>query len=96
VASDGIGVSLVELGSIDTGIWGEAEAEMEGRRGSRYEDAYRRSLAQLGLSRPFRGTPERVARVIATVLTARPPPGPGTWWAWMPACSPWPNGSHPQ
>ncbi len=46
---------------------------MEGRRGSRYEDAYRRTLAQVRLSRPIRGAPERVARVIATALTARAP-----------------------
>jgi len=73
VASDGIGVSLVEPGSFDTGIWSEAESEMEGRRGSRYETAYRRSLSQVRMSRPIRGAPERVARVIATALTSRSP-----------------------
>jgi NAD(P)-dependent dehydrogenase (short-subunit alcohol dehydrogenase family) len=73
VASERIGVSLVEPGSFDTGIWGEAEAEMESRRGPRYEEAYRRSLAQVRLSRPIRGAPERVAGLIGSALTSRNP-----------------------
>jgi NAD(P)-dependent dehydrogenase (short-subunit alcohol dehydrogenase family) len=73
VAGDGIDVVLVEPGGIRTGIWDQAEAEMRGRSGSRYADAYERTLAQIRLAQPFMADPSRVARVIARALAARRP-----------------------
>lgn len=73
VAKDGIRVSLVEPGGFKTGIWQEAEQEMASRAGSRYESAYRRSLAGVRRVRPIMGSPDQVARTIAAALGARAP-----------------------
>jgi NAD(P)-dependent dehydrogenase (short-subunit alcohol dehydrogenase family) len=73
VAQDGVKVVLVEPGGFRTGIWEEAEKEVAGRAGSRYESAYRRSLQGVRLAQPVMGNPSRVARVIAQALAARSP-----------------------
>jgi NAD(P)-dependent dehydrogenase (short-subunit alcohol dehydrogenase family) len=73
VAGDGIQVVLVEPGGFKTGIWDEAEKDLSRRAGSRYEEAYRRTLQQIRLSDWIRGHPDRVAKVISKALTARVP-----------------------
>jgi NAD(P)-dependent dehydrogenase (short-subunit alcohol dehydrogenase family) len=73
VAGDGIAVILVEPGAFKTGIWDEAEKELDRRSGSRYEDAYRRTLQGIRLSEWVRGHPSRVAKVVAKALEARVP-----------------------
>jgi NAD(P)-dependent dehydrogenase (short-subunit alcohol dehydrogenase family) len=73
VGADGIRVIVVEPGSFRTGIWDEAERDMAGRRGSRYEDAYRRTARQLKLTEWIRGHPARVAKTIASALASRYP-----------------------
>jgi len=73
VASAGIDVILVEPGGFKTSIWDENERAVESRKGSRYEGAYRRSLASLKMAEPLMGDPETVARVITKALKARRP-----------------------
>jgi len=73
VAHDGVRVSLVEPGGFRTGIWEEAEKEVAGRAGSRYEAAYRRGLDGARLVQPIMGEPAQVARVIARAISARAP-----------------------
>ncbi|MBI2708131.1 MAG: SDR family NAD(P)-dependent oxidoreductase [Actinobacteria bacterium] len=75
VAGDGIRVVLVEPGGFRTGIWEEFERDIDKRErlGSRYGDAYRRSLRGQKLLEPIMGNPEACARVIAGALTARLP-----------------------
>jgi NAD(P)-dependent dehydrogenase (short-subunit alcohol dehydrogenase family) len=73
VAGDGIAVILVEPGAFKTGIWDEAEKELDRRGGSRYEDAYRRTLQGIRLSEWVRGHPARVAKVVGKALEVRVP-----------------------
>jgi NAD(P)-dependent dehydrogenase (short-subunit alcohol dehydrogenase family) len=73
VASAGIDVVLVEPGGFRTNIWTEMDASVAGRKGSRYESAYRRSLASLKYAEPLMGAPDAVARVIVRALAARRP-----------------------
>ena len=73
VASAGIRVVLVEPGGFRTGIWDEMAGDVERRKGSRFETAYRRSLAATRLAEPLMGDPASVARVIARALDARSP-----------------------
>jgi NAD(P)-dependent dehydrogenase (short-subunit alcohol dehydrogenase family) len=73
VAADGVSVVLVEPGGFRTGIWGEAEGDLTRHQGSRYEQAYRRTLQQIRLSQWILGHPSRVARTIGRALTARSP-----------------------
>lgn len=75
VAGDGIKVVLVEPGGFKTGIWEEFERDIVRREeaGSRYLDAYRRSLRGQQLMEPLMGDPSTCARVIATALTTRFP-----------------------
>jgi NAD(P)-dependent dehydrogenase (short-subunit alcohol dehydrogenase family) len=73
VAGDGIKVVLVEPGGFKTGIWEAAEAEVERRAGSRYEDAYRRTLEATKRMQAFMGEPEQVAKVVAGALTSGRP-----------------------
>lgn len=75
VAADRVKVVLVEPGGFKTGIWDTAESEIERRSGSRYEDAYRRTLRSTQLAQPIMGEPKQVAGVIARALTSpRPRP----------------------
>jgi NAD(P)-dependent dehydrogenase (short-subunit alcohol dehydrogenase family) len=73
VASSGISVVLVEPGGFRTGIWDEAEREIERHAGSRYESAYRRTMQGVRLTQPIMGSPETVARVIAGAVGSRRP-----------------------
>ncbi len=73
VASDGIGVVLIQPGAFRTGIWDEAEGETEQRAGSRYADGYRRVLDLSRRMEPLMGDPERVARVIVGALVSKSP-----------------------
>ena len=73
VARDGIRVVLVEPGGFRTGIWEDAERDVAGRAGSRYEQAYRRSLLAMRLGTPFMGNPAQAAKVIAGAVAARSP-----------------------
>lgn len=73
VASSGVGVVLVEPGGFKTGIWDEAEREIERHAGSRYESAYRRTMQGVRLTEPIMGNPETVARVIAGAVDSRRP-----------------------
>ena len=73
VARDGIAVVLVEPGAFRTGIWNEANEDLAGRAGSRYEGAYRRTRLGIRLTGPLLGSPERVGKVIVGALLARRP-----------------------
>jgi NAD(P)-dependent dehydrogenase (short-subunit alcohol dehydrogenase family) len=73
VASSGIGVVLVEPGGFKTGIWDDAEKEIERHAGSRYESAYRRTMQGIRLTEPIMGSPQTVARVIAKAIESRRP-----------------------
>jgi NAD(P)-dependent dehydrogenase (short-subunit alcohol dehydrogenase family) len=73
VARDGIRVILVEPGGFRTGIWKETEDEIAKRTGSRYDEAYRRTLDVTRLWQPLMGDPVRCAKVIGTALTSRFP-----------------------
>jgi NAD(P)-dependent dehydrogenase (short-subunit alcohol dehydrogenase family) len=71
VARDGIRVVLVEPGGFRTGIWEETEREIAKREGSRYDDAYKRTLSTTRLWQPLMGDPAQCAKVIASALTSR-------------------------
>jgi NAD(P)-dependent dehydrogenase (short-subunit alcohol dehydrogenase family) len=73
MATYGIKVVLVEPGGFRTGIWEEVSGQLEQRRGSDLERAYRRSAAALRLAQGLMGRPEAVARVVGRALTARTP-----------------------
>lgn len=73
VAHDGIRVVLVEPGGFKTGIWAEAQAEVDRRSGSRYQAAYRRSMDAAQLAQVVMGDPGQVAKVIARALGSRSP-----------------------
>jgi len=75
VAGDGVEVVLVEPGGFKTGIWDEMTSDVDKREaaGSRYVDAYRRSLQAQRLIEPLMGQPEACAKVIVGALTARVP-----------------------
>jgi NAD(P)-dependent dehydrogenase (short-subunit alcohol dehydrogenase family) len=75
VAGAGVKVVLVEPGGFKTGIWEEFERDIAKREaaGSRYLDAYRRSLTGQRMLEPIMGNPEACAKVIATALTTRLP-----------------------
>jgi NAD(P)-dependent dehydrogenase (short-subunit alcohol dehydrogenase family) len=73
VARDGIQVILIEPGGFRTGIWQDAEREMNKRSGSRYERAYGRTVTATRLWQPLMGDPVRCAKAIGTALTTRWP-----------------------
>jgi NAD(P)-dependent dehydrogenase (short-subunit alcohol dehydrogenase family) len=75
VAGAGVKVVLVEPGGFKTGIWEEFERDIAKREaaGSRYLDAYRRSLTGQRMLESIMGNPEACAKVIATALTTRLP-----------------------
>jgi NAD(P)-dependent dehydrogenase (short-subunit alcohol dehydrogenase family) len=73
VASAGVKVVLVEPGGFRTGIWADNQREIERREGSRYEGAYRRTMAGMKLAQPVMGDPVQVARVIAGAVAGRWP-----------------------
>jgi short-subunit dehydrogenase len=73
VASTGVKVVLIEPGGFKTGIWEENRKAMEQRKGSRYEAAYRRTLAGTRMSQPIMGEPETVAKVITRAVGGKNP-----------------------
>jgi NAD(P)-dependent dehydrogenase (short-subunit alcohol dehydrogenase family) len=73
VAKDGIKVVLIEPGGFRTGIWEESSGDLERRRGSRYEQAYRRVSSSTRLAQPLMGNPRTVAVTIAQAMTAARP-----------------------
>jgi NAD(P)-dependent dehydrogenase (short-subunit alcohol dehydrogenase family) len=75
VAGAGVKVVLVEPGGFKTGIWEEFERDIKRREetGSRYLDAYRRSLQGQKMIEPIMGNPEACAKVIASAMTSRMP-----------------------
>jgi NAD(P)-dependent dehydrogenase (short-subunit alcohol dehydrogenase family) len=73
VADSGVKVVLIEPGGIRTGIWDEAERELVGREGSRFEPAYRRLLSGTKMVQGLMGDPAQVARVISRAVKARSP-----------------------
>lgn len=75
VAGDGIKVVLVEPGGFKTGIWEEMRRDVDRREaaGSRYTDAYHRSIQGQRLIEPLMGQPEACGKVIADALTTRTP-----------------------
>lgn len=73
VAKDGVRVVLVEPGGFRTGIWEEAERDMQKRDGSRFMGAYRRSIQATKLAEPFMGNPQQCARVIANAVSSSRP-----------------------
>jgi NAD(P)-dependent dehydrogenase (short-subunit alcohol dehydrogenase family) len=73
VARDRIKVILIEPGGFRTGIWDQAEQDWDRRTGSRYAQAYSRSLQGVRISEYIMGEPEGCARVIAKALKAGRP-----------------------
>lgn len=73
IASTGVKVVLIEPGGFKTGIWEENKKALEQRKGSRFEAAYRRTMAGTRLSQSIMGEPETVARVIARAVSSRNP-----------------------
>lgn len=75
VAGAGVKVVLVEPGGFKTGIWEEFERDITKREaaGSRYIDAYRRSLQGQRMMEPLMGNPDACAKVIASALMSRMP-----------------------
>jgi NAD(P)-dependent dehydrogenase (short-subunit alcohol dehydrogenase family) len=73
VAGGGVRVVLVEPGGFKTGIWDEFESDIEQREaeGSRFGNAYRRSLSGQKAFEPLMGDPGMVAGVIVGALTGR-------------------------
>jgi NAD(P)-dependent dehydrogenase (short-subunit alcohol dehydrogenase family) len=73
VARDRIAVVLVEPGAFRTNIFNDAEADMEEREESAYQESYARSAQLMRLASPFMGNPAQVARVVGKALDARNP-----------------------
>ncbi|MDQ1439611.1 MAG: hypothetical protein QOK43_3240 [Acidimicrobiaceae bacterium] len=74
-AGSGVKVVLVEPGGFKTGIWEEFERDIAKRAssGSRFTDAYHRSLRGQRLLERMMGNPEQCARVIAAAIDSRSP-----------------------
>jgi NAD(P)-dependent dehydrogenase (short-subunit alcohol dehydrogenase family) len=73
VAADGVKVVLIEPGLVRTGIWREAERELERRGESPFADSYRRLLSITRFADPIMAEPSQVATVIADAVCARSP-----------------------
>jgi NAD(P)-dependent dehydrogenase (short-subunit alcohol dehydrogenase family) len=75
VASRGVQVALVEPGGFKTNIWDDMERDIANREqaGSRFVDAYRRSMSGQRVLERLMGDPSQCAKVIATALTTRMP-----------------------
>ncbi|MEY2427055.1 MAG: hypothetical protein QOI61_2627 [Actinomycetota bacterium] len=75
VASRGVQVVLVEPGGFKTNIWDDMERDIANREadGSRFTDAYRRSMSGQRLLERLMGDPASCANVIAGALTTRFP-----------------------
>ncbi len=75
VASRGVQVILVEPGGFKTNIWDDMERDIAAREadGSRFTDAYRRSMSGQRMLERLMGDPSQCAKVIAGALTTRLP-----------------------
>jgi NAD(P)-dependent dehydrogenase (short-subunit alcohol dehydrogenase family) len=73
VASDGIAVVLVEPGAFRSNIWEHAGNDLQRRLDSDYFAAYRRMEDGIKASQRLMGDPIDVARVIASVMSAKSP-----------------------
>jgi NAD(P)-dependent dehydrogenase (short-subunit alcohol dehydrogenase family) len=73
VASDGIAVVLIEPGAFRSNIWESAGNDLQKRLDSDYFTAYRRLEGGIKASQRLMGDPIDVARVIASVMTAKSP-----------------------
>jgi NAD(P)-dependent dehydrogenase (short-subunit alcohol dehydrogenase family) len=75
VSSRGVHVALVEPGGFKTGIWEDMERDIDTHEaaGSRFTDAYRRSMTGQRMIEPLMGDPSQCAKVIAGALTTRFP-----------------------
>jgi NAD(P)-dependent dehydrogenase (short-subunit alcohol dehydrogenase family) len=66
-------VVLIEPGGFKTGIWEETEKTLDQYKGSRYANAYKRTLQGSRLSRPIMGEPETVAKVVVKAIAGKNP-----------------------
>lgn len=73
VASDGIAVVLIEPGAFRSSIWESAGYDVQRHLDSEYFTAYRRLEEGIKASQRLMGDPIEVARVIASVMTAKQP-----------------------
>jgi len=73
VASDGIAVVLIEPGAFRSNIWESAGNDLQKRLDSDYFTAYKRLEGGIKASQRLMGDPVDVARVIASVMTAKSP-----------------------
>lgn len=73
VASDGIAVVLIEPGAFRSNIWESAGNDLQRRIDSEYFTAYKRLETGIKASQRLMGDPIDVARVIASVMTAKTP-----------------------
>ena len=73
VAGDGVKVVLVEPGLVRTGIWQEADGELNGRTGSQFAASYRRLLTVTRFVDPIMGEPSKVADAIANAIISHNP-----------------------
>jgi NAD(P)-dependent dehydrogenase (short-subunit alcohol dehydrogenase family) len=73
VASSGIAVVLIEPGAFRSNIWESAGNDLQQRLDSDYFAAYRRLEEGIRVSQRLMGDPIDVARVIASVMTAKSP-----------------------
>jgi NAD(P)-dependent dehydrogenase (short-subunit alcohol dehydrogenase family) len=74
-AKDGIKVVLIEPGGFNTGIWDDAQRDIDKHTasGSSYLNAYDRYLRMQKLSAPIMGSPQQCAEAIASAIEARAP-----------------------
>ncbi|MDQ6880032.1 MAG: SDR family NAD(P)-dependent oxidoreductase [Candidatus Dormibacteraeota bacterium] len=73
LASDGIAVVLIEPGAFRSSIWETAGNDVQRRVDSEYFAAYRRLEEGIKVSQRLMGDPIEVARLIASVMTAKSP-----------------------
>jgi len=73
IAADEIAVVLIEPGAFRSNIWDSAGNDVQSRLDSEYFAAYRRLEEGIKISQRLMGDPIEVARLIASVLTAKKP-----------------------
>jgi len=73
VASDNVAVVLIEPGAFRSNIWDSAGNDVQRRLDSEYFAAYRRLEEGIKVSQRLMGDPIEVARLIASVMTAKSP-----------------------
>jgi NAD(P)-dependent dehydrogenase (short-subunit alcohol dehydrogenase family) len=73
LASDGIAVVLIEPGAFRSNIWASAGNDVQSHVNSEYFTAYRRLGEGIRASQRLMGDPIEVARLIASVVTAKKP-----------------------